>query len=96
MWEHENGPIPVGMLACHHCDNPPCCNPAHVFIGTHKDNARDMARKGRARGGKRLIGGTNRALLRKRRPGSFLLQTEKAEIWRELTAPDAGDLAGFA
>lgn len=49
-WTIANGAIPQGMLVLHKCDNPPCCNPAHLFIGTHKDNSQDMARKGRTRG----------------------------------------------
>lgn len=38
-------------FACHHCDNPPCCNPAHLFVGTCKDNMLDAARKGRTASG---------------------------------------------
>lgn len=49
-WElHNNKKIPKGFSACHHCDNPPCCNPSHIFIGTQSDNAFDMIKKGRAK-----------------------------------------------
>lgn len=42
------GVIPAGHSACHACDNPPCCNPAHLFTGTQSDNALDSVSKGRA------------------------------------------------
>lgn len=47
-WELCVGPIPDNLLVCHKCDNPPCCNPTHLFLGTDSDNAWDKVRKGRA------------------------------------------------
>lgn len=46
-FEHFKGPIGPRMLACHTCDNRPCCNPAHLFEGTHSDNTKDMVQKQR-------------------------------------------------
>jgi hypothetical protein len=50
------GPIPAGASVCHRCDNPPCCNPAHLFIGTQAMNLADMVAKGRQA---RHLGRTN-------------------------------------
>lgn len=46
-WILTNGEIPKNMNICHHCDNPSCVNPAHLFLGTDSDNARDRVRKKR-------------------------------------------------
>lgn len=46
-WVVHYGPIPVGVNVLHSCDNPPCVNPNHLFLGTQQDNVDDMVRKGR-------------------------------------------------
>lgn len=46
-WELFNGPLPDNSYVLHKCDNPPCCNPDHLFLGTQKDNMQDALEKGR-------------------------------------------------
>jgi hypothetical protein len=54
-YEHFKGPIPKRILVCHSCDFPPCCNPEHLFPGTHSENTQDMVSKHRG-----LVGELNR------------------------------------
>lgn len=46
-WEAVNGPVPTGLYILHSCDNPPCCNPAHLRPGSQQDNVSDMWDKNR-------------------------------------------------
>jgi len=68
-----HGPIPAALNVCHKCDVPACINPAHLFLGTARDNVDDMVRKGRARA-KAHIGSLN---------GSAILDEARAVAIRE-------------
>ena len=46
-WMIANGSIPGKLCVLHHCDNPECCNPKHLFLGTRGDNVHDAMKKGR-------------------------------------------------
>jgi hypothetical protein len=76
-WEIHNGPIPAGLFVCHRCDNPSCCNPAHLFLGTNTDNMRDCSARGRQNGPAKSLPGIKN--------GNAILDDEKV---REIRLSD--------
>lgn len=74
-WKLHYGEIPTGMSVCHHCDNPRCVRPDHLFLATHTHNMRDKTRK--CRGANHTTSGKARR---------FLGPAERGLIFRELAA----------
>lgn len=73
-WFLSYGPIPEDLWVLHKCDNPACCNPSHLFLGTHTDNMRDMGGKNRKY---RIYG--------ERNPAVKLTENQVKEIKESLT-----------
>jgi hypothetical protein len=75
-FEGAFGPVPDGLNICHHCDNPPCTNPDHLFAGTQKDNMVDCSKKGR-------LNSVSLTNLRPGKKGARGAAKEKdVELWR--------------
>jgi hypothetical protein len=62
-WMIHFGSIPDGLSVLHHCDNPRCVRPDHLFLGTQQDNLSDMRAKGRQRWGNQMGENNGRARL---------------------------------
>lgn len=60
-WDEKVGPIPEGIFVLHHCDNKPCREIKHLFLGTHQDNMDDKVRKGRQSQGIGIVRAKNDA-----------------------------------
>lgn len=81
-YELRNGPIPDGLWVLHRCDNPPCCNPEHLFLGTHSDNMADMR-------------GKDRSLTGSRQPMSKLTESDVRRIIERLQDGDTQKVIAF-
>jgi hypothetical protein len=81
-WEFTNGPIPDGLRVLHRCDNPSCCNPAHLFLGTQEDNVADMVSKGRQRSASPGRSGGVLSPCKGTKNGRSKLTTQQIEIIR--------------
>jgi len=72
--------VPDGLFACHHCDNPCCCNPWHIFIGTHKDNMNDALDKGRI--GKEFLAKQRKLKIKRAKTVHHIIESDDKAIGR--------------
>jgi ribosomal protein L40E len=93
-YEMEHGPIPEGMEVCHHCDNPCCVRPSHLFLGTQADNMRDMYSKGRQSSSEVRSEGARRQPRGEEHHFATLSNEEARQIWQlHLTGMRKVDMA---
>lgn len=71
-FELHKGQVPEGLCVCHSCDEPLCVNPAHLFLGTSGDNSKDMGRKGRHPGRRKISPDQAREILESKEPARAL------------------------
>lgn len=82
------GNVPDGLQVLHRCDNPPCVNPDHLFLGTHTDNMRDRSAKGR---GNHPTGERNAATrLSSRQVATIRERYAKGEVFQHQLAAEFG------
>jgi hypothetical protein len=93
-YEHANGPIPDGLLVRHKCNNKQCCNPAHLEVGTHADNAQDSVESGISKRQGRRAGDSAKiaAAIADVRAGMRIVDaarkhgTTRVSVWRNMKA----------
>lgn len=84
------GQDPAEFFVCHKCDNPPCCNPYHLFIGTPQDNTADMVKKGRGLKGeinhKSKLTTTQVLEIRRRDAEQAEKKENRVKLWEQLSS----------